>query len=207
MTDSNAQDLSLRLQWAIATAIARLDGTHSNDADETAAYIAEVVVDSGYILQQPKVLESPSQALSIDQIEAHPLYAIIVPELKNLLDIKDDQLILLVEDILDSYDAGPPAIEQESQRSERIAECELCERTAPLTVHHLLPRSEHRHLSRKGFYTLDECRSTDFRSKCAYIPDVHHRPYKAGLFMQAMPHGSAPINAECGSSKDIQHSG
>lgn len=94
--------------------------------------------------------------LSLVELESLPISTTLSHHLDTLLGEQPSPL--LISSILDTYHSPPPP-PSDDEPSSRITECELCERKMPLTSHHLLPRSEHDRLVKRGRFTLEECRT------------------------------------------------
>ena len=63
----------------------------------------------------------------------------------------------LAESIMLSYDRLKKMPATEHTEALDKNQCELCERYAHLTVHHLLPKSEHKRVIKRGLFTQLDC--------------------------------------------------
>lgn len=61
----------------------------------------------------------------------------------------------LLQSVLESYlvaaTTAPPV-----EKPQKVTECEICEREVPLTYHHLIPRSEHKFVLKRGWHPKEE---------------------------------------------------
>lgn len=165
-----------RFQQAVLTVITSVACTIQDPDDllELSDFLAREVQDSGVIL--PDVVEDAatnnvSSQRSLEELESMPITNIIGPHLVDMLDIPSTHVPIVIDEILDAYIAGEtsePSQIVESQGFDKERLCELCDRPAFLTDHHLIPRSEHDLFVKRGVFTLQECTLRQFRLCCSF---------------------------------------
>jgi hypothetical protein len=100
---------------------------------------------------------------SLEELEAMPITSILGPHLVDLVHISAQDVPLVIDEILDLYIRNRTVkadVENSNEVIDRL--CELCERPAVLTQHHLIPRSEHDLFVKRGLVTLEECEDSGF---------------------------------------------
>ncbi|KAK9900181.1 hypothetical protein P389DRAFT_165374 [Cystobasidium minutum MCA 4210] len=173
-----------RLVWAIRTALVTLSqaGIDPDELQDLAEFLADEVEQSNVSL--PSIASNAEGTNTVTQrtleeIEEMPITSIIGPHLVDMLDISPTMIPLIVDEILENYISGKPLQNSDDPILDNgLKQCELCERAAALTDHHLIPRSEHELFVKRGVFTLEECRSSD----------THHCHHSLAIF--AVRHGS-----------------
>jgi hypothetical protein len=130
--------------------------TSFDDVDDTVEFLVTEIQSSGIELASD--VKDDVDTRTLEELEAHPLTSILRTHLCNLMDVPANDVPFILEAFLDTYQRGMPEVDEEEdddRPNERI--CELCERPAPLTVHHLIPRSEHALMIKRGIFTQTEC--------------------------------------------------
>jgi hypothetical protein len=119
----------------------------TDDLEELVALLLEEALQSG--------VDCPMRdQTTLEQLEGEPLANVLMPHLRDYLQLPAADLLFLTSDILDAYHRPrPPALEEYV----KIDECELCERRTKLTRHHLLPRAEHAFLVKRSLATREDC--------------------------------------------------
>jgi 5-methylcytosine-specific restriction endonuclease McrA len=89
-----------------------------------------------------------------DDTTEDALHSILAEHLATLLDLTPAEAIFLVRDLLDTYRSPPVDPDGDGAGPGKGSpatpgECELCDRPVSLTIHHLIPRSEHDHFLRR----------------------------------------------------------
>lgn len=165
-----------RLSWALKTSLmpytARSD---PEDLEDVIQFLVSECMESGLSLPTADTTASQDENTeeeviqkqrihTLEELLSHPLTSILEPHLVDLLNIPPQEISFVVDEFLDAYWQGVPddaAQEGSSNVSPNGARlCELCERPATLTEHHLLPRTEHALLVKRGQATLTECECT-----------------------------------------------
>jgi len=143
------------------------------DADDVIQFLVSECLDSGVELPVPPLedtdvdtasfIEERRETLTLEEVLSHPITSILEPHLVDLLQVPPTEIPLVIDEFLDVYWQGVPDATDEdyaSSRSNAVDKvCELCERPATLTEHHLLPRTEHALLIKRGLATLNDCRT------------------------------------------------
>lgn len=205
-----------RLLWAIRTALTSFAQPHydPDDLQDLADFLASEVEQSNVIL--PTILLDGSKSeqnveRTIEDIEALPITSILGPHLVDMLDVPLTHIPLVIDEILDNYIGGKPLQDDGSaEHGESEHQCELCERAALLTDHHLIPRSEHDLFVKRGVFTLTECMLSALCFDCSQADAVplwisDDRPHKISKTMQTLPFGCASSKVHAGISNRIQH--
>lgn len=181
-----------------------------DDLQDLADFLASEVEQSNVIL--PTILPDDSKSeqtveRTIEDIEALPITSILGPHLVDMLDISLTHIPLVIDEILDNYTGGKPLQDDAgAEHGDSERQCELCERAAVLTDHHLIPRSEHDLFVKRGVFTLNECMLSALCSDCSqpeWISD--DRPHKISKTMQTLPFGCASSKVHSGISNRVQH--
>ena len=104
---------------------------------------------------------SVASTRTLEELDNHPLTNLIHHHLVTLLEIHSDQVPLVIDEVLDAYQRGPPQGDDNLEESLEVLGsnvCELCERPVALTEHHLIPRTEHALMIKRGIHTQIECK-------------------------------------------------
>ena len=162
-----------RLSWAIQTALLTFvqENIDPDDLLDLAEFLAFEIEQSDIVLPYTTSDHKASNAVkqrTLEELEAMPMTTILGPHLTDMLGISTTLIPLVIDEILDNYIGGKPADPVGDVRLDSVIHhCELCERPAALTDHHLIPRSEHDLFVKRGVFTLDECMflEPDLRSR------------------------------------------
>ncbi|CAO1631302.1 unnamed protein product [Sympodiomycopsis kandeliae] len=104
---------------------------------------------------------------TLERLEGHPAFSLVVSTMQELLlfgpESAQSKAPTILEDLLETLVRPKSSEDSANAKKARhkkgtLGECELCERSMPLTEHHLIPRSEHHRLASQGVYTLTEMR-------------------------------------------------
>lgn len=126
-----------------------------DDVDDTVEFLVTEIQDSGIELATDS--KDDVDARTLEELDSHPLTSLFRIHLCDLMDVPSNDVPFVLEDFLDIYQRGIPEVdEEEEEENERI--CELCERPAPLTEHHLIPRTEHALMIKRGIFTQADCK-------------------------------------------------
>lgn len=136
-----------------------------DDIEEQAYFLAGEIDDAGIRLPEPVIgnpgLDSVAagRIMTLEELEALPLTGVLGLHLEQLCGLDNVATMYCIEYVLDSYAKPPDAQIEEAllttQSTQRA--CELCEREAVSTQHHLIPRAEHDLMVKRGHFTMDEC--------------------------------------------------
>lgn len=103
--------------------------------------------------------ENGAAQRSLEELESMPITSILGPHLIDLAHISTQDVPLVIDEILDLYIRETKSeVDAEDSYDMTSRLCELCERPAALTQHHLIPRSEHDLFVKRGMATLEECK-------------------------------------------------
>lgn len=180
--DASADELDDILAFlcdeVIASGVTWLPASSDHDQDATRAGSdasqlgsSTMTMEAGGQRQQGR---HRSQARTLEELEVHSLTSVLAAHLVDLFQIQANDVALLIDEILDAYDDDDEqqlddekntdkqreTVEYDDHTGKRLAKqkvCELCERPAPLTIHHLIPRSEHALLVKRGLFTQIDC--------------------------------------------------
>ena len=122
-----------------------------DDAGETVTFLAEEVLKSGISIC------TTDDPRTLDDLSSHPLTSVLEGFLHDLFGISEPESLYIVDEILDILQRPAVSSDEVPLDVPTSRECELCERMAALTVHHLIPRTEHALLVKRGLFTIDEC--------------------------------------------------
>lgn len=144
-----------------------------DDVAEAAEYLADEIRAQDILLPEASSADESSKAssesitgMTLVELQAHPLHSLVLSTLQEMLSFSEEEATsaapTVVEETLQAL-SHPSAVddtETKEQRQRRgiLGECELCERIMPMTEHHLIPRSEHDKMLRRGHFTLKEMR-------------------------------------------------
>lgn len=160
--------------------------TTFEEVTEAAEYLADEIEAHGVHLPSPvtgggdekdtqgQIEAALTQILggepTLENLEAHPLYPLVLTTLEEVFlvsptqkaariasDITEDTIRSLLCPLQSSEDGT--ATKAPRHKKGTLGECELCERSMPLTEHHLIPRTEHHRLATQGVFALAEMRS------------------------------------------------
>ena len=152
-----------RLREAMLIILSSLSST-KNDPDDLAEIVDFLVSETqesnvDLPLLEPSSLSKATPApRSLEELDSMPIVSILGPHLVDLLDVSPQHVPIVIDEILDHYVRGPPtALDTEDFQKAKDRLCELCERPATLTEHHLIPRSEHDLFVKRGVFTIEEC--------------------------------------------------
>lgn len=188
MTDGAANDkaritdvLTQVLSSHLLGSAAKVKGqtTTIEDLTDAVDYLADEVIDQGITLPSPLPAAEPSSSIdaavgaalggepTLAILEAHPLHALVMTMLQELLLFGPSQASstapCIVEETfkaaLTPMPVASDAAPNVKHKKGTLGECEICERSMPLTEHHLIPRSQHDRLASKGTFTIEEMRS------------------------------------------------
>ena len=134
-----------------------------DDASETVTFLADEVVKSGISIH------TSDDPRTLDDLSAHPLTSVLEGFLHDLFGISEPDSLYLVDEILDVLQRPAVSSDEVLLNVSTTKECELCERMAALTVHHLIPRTEHALLVKRGLFTIHECTSPLRRWSCIML--------------------------------------
>lgn len=154
-----------RLRSAVLSVLLSLasPSTAADDLSEVAEFLVSEAEQSN--VELPSIASEDASEVcakgqrSLEELESMAITSIWGPHLVDLADISTQHVPIVIDEILDLYvrgqpDEGDTAIPCKSQ--DRT--CELCERPAVLTEHHLIPRSEHDLFVKRGIFTIEDCK-------------------------------------------------
>jgi hypothetical protein len=126
------------------------------DLAEFASYLASELWPSLPPSLQTATYENRTDAPSADEVFLEALSPSFIESLLtySLIPVADadaDAAEVFTRKVLEDYIpdvTAPPPI----WKSTRTAECEMCDREVPLTYHHLIPRSTHAKVLKKGWH-------------------------------------------------------
>ncbi|PWN39163.1 hypothetical protein IE81DRAFT_43318 [Ceraceosorus guamensis] len=157
------------LRLALEAQILQLQGDDS-DVElelEVTEYVLEEVKHQGLTLDASKILDHGG-SVTMKEAENHPFHSILKNALVELLGLEEHDSVLCTSEVLEVYaklckqQDGDQAEEQDPantiqrQKKGALGECELCERCMMLTEHHLIPKTTHQELLRRGIFTKRE---------------------------------------------------
>ncbi|BFZ65400.1 hypothetical protein YB2330_006566 [Saitoella coloradoensis] len=148
-----------QLQESLSTAILKA-GKTENGAIDLGELGAAVEFFTSEILSSstPALREEEDRDMDLKAVEQHPLYDLLRKGIGEVLGLEDHEALLLTSNFMDVYLTPPRPPPTDPQGKTRVPEgCELCARPMPLTIHHLLPRSQHSRLIRRSLFTRHEC--------------------------------------------------
>lgn len=132
----------------------------ADQLDESIEFLVSECSEAGLLTLTPVEVNEGSRSRTLEELASHPWTGVLATHLEDLLNVPNQDILLTIDEILHQY--GKPEASEDSAdiaAATPIRECELCDRSAALTSHHLIPRSEHGLFVKRGFFTLDECRS------------------------------------------------
>lgn len=141
-----------RLTEAITQSFQQIIEDAGPELRELAEYASEELSGIYQIIEEDKQLD-------LTELEEHILTSTLRESLQDLLDVEN--YALLAATVIEFFFSLSDGSIDEGGAEELLDrdQCELCERKMPLTAHHLIPRSLHTSLAKRGFFTLDEMRT------------------------------------------------
>ncbi|TFK59697.1 hypothetical protein BDN72DRAFT_780386 [Pluteus cervinus] len=153
--------------------LSRVEVTDPTELDDFTSYLSQ---ESWSILPtsvQTATYETRNEVPDVDKLslDATPTEFIDTLVSYDLVPDSDDALKFLrkvVAKYVGEACAAPPP-----WSSTRTAECEICEREVPLTYHHLIPRSTHTKVLKKGWHPESQINSVAWLCRPCHSY-VHH---------------------------------
>jgi hypothetical protein len=152
----------------VARSISNREAVDADDLGEFASYLAGELWDTLPPAIQAASYDTRAELPSADEIDLETLsseYSDTLVTYELVLDTDGAEAFTrkALEDYLTDATAQPPA-----WSSTRTDECELCGREVPLTYHHLIPRSTHAKVLKKGWHLERMLNSVAWL--CRYVP-------------------------------------
>ncbi|KAF8657095.1 hypothetical protein AX16_002282 [Volvariella volvacea WC 439] len=129
--------------------------SETGDAEELDEFSSYLATESWPILPEPLKDATYENRDKVPDVEALSLDATPTAFIDTLVSYglvgdSDDAITFLRKALVDyvSEACAPPPV----WSSTRTSECEICERQVPLTYHHLIPRSTHAKVLKKGWH-------------------------------------------------------
>lgn len=155
-----------RLRSAVLSVLLSLanPSTTADDLSDIADFLVSEAETSN--VELPSIAsDDPSEGYareprSLEDLESMAITSIWSPHLIDLADTSPQHVPIVVDEILDLYIRGGKPMDDDTEisfKTERLV-CELCERAAVLTEHHLIPRSEHDLFVKRGLFTIEDCK-------------------------------------------------
>ncbi|KZW00266.1 hypothetical protein EXIGLDRAFT_639669 [Exidia glandulosa HHB12029] len=147
------------------------------DADDSLDDFSTYLATEAWEILPPKARSASYEEpfafddLKDDVFDATPLQFSDTLVAYGIVDDRDDALKLLrnaIDTYLQEACAAPPVGKQT-----RLAECEICEREIPLTYHHLIPRSVHNKVLKRGWHPQERLNAVAWL--CRYCHSTVHR--------------------------------
>lgn len=146
----------------------------SSDADDASLddFISWLAADAWEILPPDTRAASYEHPFLVDDLhedvlEATPLQFSDTLIAYGVIGDRDDALKLL-RNTVDAFlqDAcAAPAVGKQT----RLAECEICDREIPLTYHHLIPRSVHNKVLKRGWHPAERLNAVAWLCRCVPV--------------------------------------
>lgn len=146
----------------------KADVTDASELDDFVDYLAE---ESWSVLPgvlQEATYQSRTEVPEADEVDLEsttsPMFTDTLVSYGIVGDA--DDAIKLLRQVVEQYRAeacAPPPV----WSSTRTTECEICERQVPLTYHHLIPRSTHDKVLKKGWHDESMLNSVAWLCRCA----------------------------------------
>ncbi|KAI5806174.1 hypothetical protein EDC01DRAFT_137514 [Geopyxis carbonaria] len=154
-TATDASDLHDFTAYLASTLFASLPGALQAASSTSLAAAGPALLD---LTRYPPNALAPSECLD----------SLISYDLADDADSATRLLMGALEAYLAAATAPPPA-----GRNTRVKECEICERDVPLSYHHLVPRSVHAKVLKRGWHTKERLESVAWL--CRPCHDTVHR--------------------------------